>query len=287
MERYRVQPGSHADLSQHDPNDKGTFAGGKKAGRKSLLTLNERLEVLQELLYAEHKHKVLVILQALDAAGKDGTVRHVFEGVNPQGVNVASFKKPTSNELDHDYLWRTTQRLPERGRIGIFNRSYYEEVLVVRVHPDILGYQKLPEPVDLDKIWKARFESIRNHEEHLARNGIVVLKFWLNVSKDEQKERFLARIEDPEKHWKFSAGDVKERGFWDKYMGAYEEAINATSRPWAPWYAIPADDKPYMRTQVANILADNLKKLDLRYPKVGADTKSMFAEMKATLEKEE
>jgi PPK2 family polyphosphate:nucleotide phosphotransferase len=261
-------------------------APGKKGAKRQLKSLVRELYELQRVLYAHDKYALLCIFQAMDAAGKDGTIRAVTTGINPAGFQVHSFKQPSKEELDHDYLWRTTQRLPERGRIGIFNRSYYEEVLVVRVHPDIIGYQKLPEPVDLDRIWNTRFESIRNHEEHLARNGIVVLKFWLNVSKDEQKQRFLARIEDPEKHWKFSAGDVKERGFWDNYMGAYEEAINATSRPWAPWYAIPADDKPYMRTQVANILADNLKKLDLRYPEVGADTKSMFSEMRAALENE-
>jgi len=200
---------------------------------------------------------------------------------------VHSFKQPSKEELDHDFLWRTSSRLPERGRIGIFNRSYYEEVLVVRVHPEILNYQKLPGINDIDNIWDKRLESIKAHEEHLARNGVVILKFWLNVSRDEQKDRFLARIDDPEKHWKFSSGDVEERKYWDQYMAAYEAAINATSCSWAPWYAIPADSKPFMRLQVASILADKMKKLDLKYPEVSPDTKSMFSEMRATLESDE
>jgi len=260
---------------------------GKKAIGKKLKSIVAELYDLQKVLYAHDKYAVLCIFQAMDAAGKDGTIRAVTTGINPAGFQVHSFKQPSSEELDHDFLWRTTSRLPERGRIGIFNRSYYEEVLVVRVHPKILGYQKLPDPIDMQKMWLKRYESIEAHEKHLARNGIVVLKFWLNVSKEEQKQRFLARIEDPEKHWKFSSGDVEERGYWDQYMEAYEAALNATSRSWAPWYAIPADDKPYMRLQVANILAYNLKQLDLSYPNVSSETKSMFAEMRASLEKDE
>jgi PPK2 family polyphosphate:nucleotide phosphotransferase len=193
---------------------------------------------------------------------------------------------PSSEELDHDFLWRTTKRLPERGRIGVFNRSYYEEVLVVRVHPNFLQGQKLPDTVDQDHIWEKRYQSIRAHEEHLTHNGVVILKFWLNVSKGEQKNRFIARLDEPEKNWKFSAGDVKERGYWDQYMAAYEEALNATSRPWAPWYAIPADSKPYMRLQVAQILVDRLTSLDLKYPSVDEETMARFQEMREILESE-
>jgi PPK2 family polyphosphate:nucleotide phosphotransferase len=258
-------------------------APDKKQSKKLLESLVDELYDLQKMLYAHDKYAVLCIFQAMDAAGKDGTIRAVTTGINPAGFQVHSFKQPSKEELDHDFLWRTSSRLPERGRIGIFNRSYYEEVLVVRVHPEILGYQKLPVEVDLDAIWKPRFQSIQDHEKHLAQNGILVLKFWLNVSKEEQKQRFLARLDDPEKHWKFSTGDVEERAYWDQYMQAYEEAINATSRPWAPWYAIPADSKPYMRLQVAKILAENIKRLKIKYPTVSPETKEMFAEMRAIL----
>jgi len=259
----------------------------KKESKKQLKSLVDELYELQRVLYAHDQYAVLCIFQAMDAAGKDGTIRAVTTGINPAGFQVHSFKQPSKEELDHDFLWRTSSRLPERGRIGIFNRSYYEEVLVVRVHPEILNYQKLPGINDIDNIWDKRLESIKAHEEHLARNGVVILKFWLNVSRDEQKDRFLARIDDPEKHWKFSSGDVEERKYWDQYMAAYEAAINATSCSWAPWYAIPADSKPFMRLQVASILADKMKKLDLKYPEVSPDTKSMFSEMRATLESDE
>jgi PPK2 family polyphosphate:nucleotide phosphotransferase len=207
-------------------------------------TAAEHLNTLQRVLAAGDRHSVLLVFQAMDAAGKDSTIRSVMQGIDPSGCQVFSFKKPSSLELDHDFLWRTTCRLPERGRIGIFNRSQYEEVLVVRVHPKILTYQKLPGEVNLDTIWDERLLSIRQQEEHLARNGTVILKFWLNVSKDEQKKRFLARLDDAAKNWKFEPGDVVERRHWDEYMLAYQDALNATSRPWAPWYAIPADDKP-------------------------------------------
>jgi PPK2 family polyphosphate:nucleotide phosphotransferase len=261
-------------------------APDKKQAKKLLKSLVDELYELQRILYAHDKYAVLCIFQAMDAAGKDGTIRAVSTGINPAGFQVHSFKQPSKEELDHDFLWRTTGRLPERGRIGIFNRSYYEEVLVVRVHPKILGYQKLPDSINVNEIWETRYQSIRNHEKHLADNGILVLKFWLNISKDEQKQRFLARLDDPEKHWKFSAGDVEEREYWDKYMEAYEKAINATSRPWAPWYAIPADDKPYMRLQVASILADNIKRLEIKYPTVSSETREIFSEMRTALENE-
>jgi PPK2 family polyphosphate:nucleotide phosphotransferase len=207
--------------------------------------------------------------------------------VDPSGCQVFSFKKPSSLELDHDFLWRTTCRLPERGRIGIFNRSQYEEVLVVRVHPNILSYQKLPGEINMDTIWDDRLTSIRQQEEHLARNGTVILKFWLNVSRDEQKRRFLSRLDDPEKNWKFEPNDVRERRHWDAYMHAYEDALNATSRPWAPWYAIPADDKPYMRARVADVIIDALQSIGLQYPEPSADVRAEFAEARSELSGEE
>jgi PPK2 family polyphosphate:nucleotide phosphotransferase len=260
---------------------------GKKDLKKALKPLVRELYELQKMLYADDKYAILCIFQALDAAGKDGTIRAVMTGVNPAGFQVSSFKAPSKEELDHDFLWRTTMRLPERGRIGIFNRSYYEEVLVVRVHPSFLDGQKLPGKIDLEKIWEDRYRSIVDHEKHLSQNGIVIMKFWLNVSKKEQKQRFIARLDDPEKHWKFSVGDVEERGYWDQYMTAYEEVLNATSRPWAPWYAIPADSKPYMRLQVAQIIINTLRGLKLQFPTVDTETKSRFEEMRSILEGEE
>jgi len=238
------------------------------------------------MLYARDEDAVLLVFQAMDAAGKDGTIRAVLDGVNPAGCQVSSFKQPSAEELDHDFLWRTTKRLPERGRIGVFNRSYYEEVLVVRVHPGYLDAQRLPGGIDLSTIWEERFESIREHEKHLARNGMRILKFWLNVSREEQRRRFLSRLDEPEKNWKFSAGDVKERGHWDAYMQAYEAALAATSRPWAPWYAIPADDKPFMRLAVAEIIVKTLRSLDLAWPEVDDDAQAGFAAMRAQLEGE-
>ena len=241
------------------------------------------LNQLQRVLAAGDKHAVLLVFQAMDAAGKDSTIRAVMQGVDPSGCQVFSFKKPSSLELDHDFLWRTTCRLPERGRIGIFNRSQYEEVLVVRVHPKILGYQKLPDPIDYDTVWDDRLRSILEQEEHLARNGTVILKFWLNVSKDEQKRRFLSRLDEPSKNWKFEPGDVVERRYWDNYMHAYEDALNATSRPWAPWFSIPADDKPYMQARVAEIIIDALQSIGLRYPEPTDEDRAEFAEARKEL----
>ena len=244
----------------------------------------EQLNMLQRVLAAGDRHAVLLVFQAMDAAGKDSTIRSVMQGVDPSGCQVFSFKKPSSLELDHDFLWRTTCRLPERGRIGIFNRSQYEEVLVVRVHPEILGYQKLPGDLNLETIWDDRLTSIQQQEEHLARNGTVILKFWLNVSRDEQKRRFLARLDNADKNWKFEPRDVVERRHWDAYMDAYEEALNTTSRPWAPWYAIPADNKPYMRGCVADIIISTLRSIGLRYPEPTARDREAFAEARAELE---
>jgi len=249
----------------------GTRHKGKHRRRRT-----EDLNKLQRVLAAGDKHAILLVFQAMDAAGKDSTIRSVMQGVDPSGCQVFSFKKPSSLELDHDFLWRTTCRLPERGRIGIFNRSQYEEILVVRVHPTILGYQKLPGEINMETIWDERLTSIRQQEGHLARNGTVILKFWLNVSKDEQKRRFLSRLDEAEKNWKFEPNDVKERRHWDDYMRAYEAALNATSRPWAPWYAIPADDKPYMRARVADIIIETLQSIGLRYPEPSAEDRAEF-----------
>lgn len=256
-----------------------------KRYKKRLAKLVDEIDDLQRRLYASDQHSVLLVFQAMDAAGKDSTIRAVMSGVNPAGCQVFSFKQPSAEELDHDFLWRTARSLPQRGRIGVFNRSYYEEVLVVRVHPEYLGSQKLPFQVELDELWQQRYESIRDHEKHLARNGTVVLKFWLNVSRDEQRRRFLARLDEPEKNWKFSVGDVREATRWNDYMNAYESALNATSRPWAPWYAIPADDKPYARLQVAEIIIESLKRLDLRYPAVSKKYLEEIGEMRKQLEK--
>ena len=222
---------------------------------------------LQKKLYADDRYSVLFVFQAMDAGGKDSTIRSVFTGVNPAGFQVSSFKAPSSEELDHDFLWRIARRLPERGRIGVFNRSHYEEVLVVRVHPEFLEGQRLPS-YDLDTIWAERFESIRTFEKHLADNGTIIVKFFLNVSLEEQRNRFLRRIDQPSKNWKFNEGDVRERQRWPDYMRAFEDALNQTSRPWAPWYAIPADSKPFMRLQVARIVQDTLESLGVDFPKI-------------------
>lgn len=246
----------------------------------------ETLDGLQKILYAHDRHSLLLIFQAMDAAGKDSTIRAVLTGVNPAGCEVHAFKRPTAQELDHDFLWRSSRLLPERGRIGVFNRSYYEEVLVVKVHPELLGSQRLHPDRHPKKFWKQRYQSIRDHERHLARNGTVILKFWLNVSKEEQRSRFLARLNEPEKNWKFEAGDVDERGHWDDYMAAYQDALNETSREDAPWYAIPADSKPFMRATVADIVVRRLQQLDLCYPEPSEADKAQFAALRQKLEAE-
>ena len=246
--------------------------------------LTEHLKQLQRVLAAGDRHAVLLVFQAMDAAGKDSTIRAVMQGVDPSGCQVYSFKRPSSLDLDHDFLWRTTRCLPERGRIGIFNRSHYEEVLVVRVHPQILASQKLPGELNLETIWDERLTSIREQEEHLARNGTVIIKFWLNVSKEEQKRRFLARLDNPNKIWKFEPRDVVERRYWDDYMAAYEHMLNATSRPWAPWYAIPADDKRYMRARVAETIIETLQSIGLKYPEPTAEERRQFEEARQELE---
>ncbi len=254
--------------------------------KKELSKYSEKMDELQRKFYAHDEHSLLLVFQAMDAAGKDGTIRAVMSGVNPAGCQVFSFKQPSSLELDHDFLWRSARRLPERGRIGIFNRSYYEEVLVVKVHPEYLAGQKLPDCIEPETIWQQRYESICDHEKYLARNGTIVLKFWLNVSKDEQKKRFLSRLDQPEKNWKFSSSDIKERGYWDQYMEAYEELLNKTSKPWAPWHAIPADNKKFMRAQVAKIITETLESLKIDYPKISDKEKQKFGEMRKQLEDE-
>ena len=253
--------------------------------KKRLAKANRQLSELQKVLYAHDRFAVLLVFQALDAAGKDSTIRSVLSGVNPAGCQVYSFKRPSSEELDHDFLWRSSVRLPERGRIGVFNRSYYEEVLVVKVHEKLLDHQKLP-PRNPDELWDERYHSIRELERHLARNGTVVLKFFLNVSKEEQRRRFLARLDQPDKNWKFELGDVKEHGHFDEYRVAYEQALNATSRPWAPWYTIPADDKPFMRVVVADLIAEALESLPLEFPSLSPDETARLGEMRAVLEAE-
>lgn len=262
-------------------------APDKAACKQRLAELVAEMAELQDVLYAHDHRALLVVFQAMDAAGKDSTIRAVFSGVDPAGCHVTSLKSPTATELEHDFLWRTTLALPERGRIGVFNRSHYEEVLAVRVHPEYLDNQRLHGlPGKLDSLWEQRYESIREWEKHLARNGTVVLKFWLNVGKDEQRDRFLARIDEPEKHWKFNSADIDERGHWRDYMQAYEDALNATSRPHAPWYAIPADSKSYMRMTVAEIIVATLKKMQLSYPVLADEEKARFAEMKQRLKSE-
>jgi PPK2 family polyphosphate:nucleotide phosphotransferase len=268
LKHLLVEPGRTISLRKDfDPEYTGGFRD--KEGASAELKLNvERLAVEQDVLYAGDTYALLIVFQALDAAGKDGTIKHVMSGINPQGCEVFSFKAPSPEELNHDYLWRSATRLPPRGRIGIFNRSYYEEVLVVRVHPDLLAEQHLPAQGKNGSIWKHRFEEINCFERYLVRNGIIVLKFFLNVSKSEQKSRFLKRIEQKEKNWKFSASDIRERRYWDDYMAAYEEMFNHTSTEWAPWFIIPADRKWFTRLCVSGIIVATLKSLNLKYPKV-------------------
>lgn len=258
----------------------------KDENKKQLKKQIGQLRELQQQLYAHDRMALLLVFQAMDAAGKDGTIRAVMTGVNPAGCQVYSFKAPSSEELDHDFLWRNYRALPERGRIGIFNRSHYEEVLVVRVHPEFLEKQMLPEPIEPEALWPTRYKAIRAAERHWFQSGTAVLKFWLNVSKDEQRRRFLDRIDQPEANWKFSARDVEERKHWDKYMAAYQDALRETSRPWAPWYAVPADDKAYMRRVVADIVVQTLKRMGLKYPSVSAAARAELLARRAELEQD-
>jgi PPK2 family polyphosphate:nucleotide phosphotransferase len=281
LKRYRVEDGDKFRLADHDPADTAGLTLDKTEARAALSDGIQRLAEMQERLYAENRSSVLAVFQAMDAAGKDGAIKHVMSGVNPQGCQVHSFKAPSTEELDHDFLWRIAKAVPERGRIGIFNRSHYEEVLVVRVHPEFLEKQHLPKSATKD-IWDQRFKSIRAFERHLVHNGTTVLKFFLHVSKEEQRKRFLARLDEPAKRWKFSMGDVAERKLWDKYMHAYEETIRHTSRPEAPWYVVPADNKWFARLVIAAAMVEVLEGLDPQYPKVeGAVLKELSSVRKA------
>jgi len=282
---FRVTDRKKFRLKHFDPGDTlGFKSEDKPKAQEALKNGIELLAELQDKLYAQDRWAVLLIFQAMDAAGKDGAIKHVMSGINPQGCQVFSFKAPTSEDLDHDFMWRCMKRLPERGRIGIFNRSYYEETLVVRVHKEILNRQKLPEKLITKHIWDERFQDIRNFEKYLTRNGVLVRKFFLNVSKQEQKKRFLERIDNSDKNWKFSSADTQERGYWDDYMKAYEEMIRNTATKDSPWYVVPADNKWFTRLVVAAAVIDNLASLDLHYPEVGEEKLKELAEAKKALE---
>ncbi len=286
--KFRIKDGKDFKLKDFDPKeDAGLGPEDKPLAKQTLQMGVEALSALQEVLYAQDKWAILLIFQAMDAAGKDGAIRHVMSGVNPQGCQVSSFKAPSAEELDHDYLWRCTKNLPERGRIGIFNRSYYEEVLAVRVHEQFLDAQKIPKELITKDIWDERLKDIKNFESYLHRNGIVVCKFFLNLSRKEQKKRFLDRINDPDKHWKFSASDAKERKFWNEYMDAYEELIRHTSTKESPWYVVPADNKAFSRVVVASAIINMLDSLDLKFPKVSREKLAELEAVKKELMAEE
>ncbi len=290
MSSHRIKPlvitdGRHFRLRDVDPRDTGNLSLSKEEAAAFLSKKVSQLCVLQEKLYADDRWGVLLIFQAMDAAGKDGVIKHVLSGVNPQGCEVYSFKVPSAEELDHDFLWRTTRCLPERGRIGVFNRSYYEEVLVVRVHPEFLANQRLPAVTK--KIWQERFEAINASEQHLAQSGYVVRKFFLHVSKEEQRQRFLKRLDEPDKRWKFSLNDVKERERWGDYMRAYEDMVRHTSSPHAPWVVVPADRKWYARAVVATAIVEALESLDLAFPQIDAGKRRELARARAELEAEQ
>jgi PPK2 family polyphosphate:nucleotide phosphotransferase len=281
--RYRIDDPERFRLADFDCADCGGLDLDKSETKAMLAQDVKTLGELQERLYAHDRWAVLVVLQGMDTAGKDGVIKHVLEAVNPQGCSVHPFKAPSEEELDHDFLWRAAMRIPERGRIAIFNRSHYEEVIVVRVHPEFLDRQKLPDPLRGKELWKHRFKSIRSFERHLARSGTLVLKFFLHVSKEEQRRRLLARIDEPAKRWKFSNGDIAERQRWNDYMAAYQDAIRATSRPYAPWYVVPADRKPFARLVVARAMVDALTRLDLRFPSVDAAALKQMEGIRKTL----
>jgi PPK2 family polyphosphate:nucleotide phosphotransferase len=290
IDQVRVPHGRSIHLKDYDPGWTGDPARPKAERKRlaeELLTQDvTALAEAQDRLYADDRWSILIILQAMDAAGKDSTIKHVMSGVNPQGCEVTSFKHPSAEELDHNFLWRYARRAPERGRIGIFNRSYYEEVLVVRVHPEVAQAQRIPGVRIDDDFWADRYADINTFERHLTRNGTVILKFFLHLSKDEQRKRFLKRLKDPRKHWKFSAADLAERGFWDDYMKAYEDAISATSTKWAPWHIIPADHKWVSRAFVARIVTRAVESLDVRYPEVTDEQRAVIEEARKQLEAE-
>lgn len=290
LDQFRVEPGKTFKLQDHDPAWNGSKKVSKeKRKEKAQELLSEdvsELAAAQELLYAADTWSVLLIFQAMDAAGKDSTIKHVMRGINPQGCQVYSFKHPSHEELDHNFLWRCMKALPERGRIGIFNRSYYEEVLIVRVHPELIDAQRLPYDKVNEDFWRARYDDINAFEKHLARNGTAIVKFFLNVSREEQKQRFLDRLNEPDKHWKFNPKDLEERGYWDDYLAAYEDMLQATSTPWAPWYVVPADYKWVTRAVVARIVVEKIKSLKLQYPPVTKEQKAAIEEARKELERE-
>jgi PPK2 family polyphosphate:nucleotide phosphotransferase len=290
VDQWKVPPGASIRLKDYDPawsGDPNLPKPERKRFAEEVLTQDvAALAEAQDRLYAADQWSILIILQAMDAAGKDSTIKHVMSGVNPQGCQVFSFKHPSAEELDHNFLWRYARAVPERGRIGIFNRSYYEEVLVVRVHPALVKAERIPNAKIDGDFWSDRYADINAFERHLTRNGTVVLKFFLHLSKDEQRKRFLKRLKDPKKHWKFAPGDLAERAFWDDYMQAFEEAINCTSTKWAPWYVIPADHKWVSRALVSQIVINTLESLDLRYPEVTKEQRAIIAEAKKQLEAE-
>lgn len=286
IERFRVRKGDGFKLADYDPGDTCVLDIDKKDGKEILEAGVKRLSKLQERLYAEERWAILMILQGIDTSGKDGVIKHVLSGINPQGCEVTSFKQPSQLELAHDFLWRTTVALPARGRIGIFNRSYYEETVVVRVHPELLEKQNLPPKLVTDDIWKQRYEDINNFELHLARNGTVPFKFFLNISKEEQLERLLARADDPDKRWKFSLYDVEERKLWDKFVAAYEDTIRHTATEHAPWYVVPADHKWFSRLLVAAVLVERLEALDLQFPKFDEASIEALKKAQAALREE-
>jgi PPK2 family polyphosphate:nucleotide phosphotransferase len=284
-DHFIVPPGKRIRLEDYDPGYTSHFESEDEASAKLSKDVG-KLAKYQDMLYAQNRYALLVILQGMDTAGKDGTIRHVMSGVDPQGTQVYSFKAPSAEELNHDFLWRCAKVLPERGRVCIFNRSYYEEVLAVRVHPELLKAQRLPPEADGKRIWKHRFEDINHFERYLLRNGTVILKFFLHLSKPEQRRRLLARIDTPEKNWKFSLSDVKERGYWDDYTKAYEDALNNTSTEWAPWYIVPADHKWFTRTVVADVIVARLKSLKLSYPEISAADRQQLLKAKKLLQAE-
>jgi PPK2 family polyphosphate:nucleotide phosphotransferase len=290
VDAIRVEPGKKWRLKDHDPS----WAGNKEVPKKDRKQfaeerLTEDLTALaqsQEKLYAANTYAILLIFQAMDAAGKDSTIKHVMTGVNPQGCEVSSFKHPSAQELKHNFMWRYTRALPERGRIGIFNRSYYEEVLVVKVHPELVVAEGIPDGKGNGKFWQGRYDDINTFERHLTRNGTIILKFFLNISKDEQRRRFLERLQDPAKHWKFSDSDMAERAHWDDYMQAYEECLTATSTEWAPWHVVPANYKWVSRAMVAHIVASTIEGLDLKFPEVNKEKRKQIEEARKKLESE-
>lgn len=284
INKFLVKPNSRINLSKFDTSFTGNYES-KKHAKNDLKKNIKRMQKLQNVFYAMDKYSMLIIFQAMDAAGKDSTIKHVMSGLNPQGTQVFSFKQPSNEDLDHDYLWRINKALPERGRIGIFNRSHYEEVLIVRVH-DLIKTEKIPSKFLTKNIWKSRFEQINNFEKYLHENGTVIIKFFLHVSKEEQKQRFLDRINDPSKNWKFSSSDLKEREFWNEYTKAYQETISATSKDYSPWYIIPADKKWFMRLVVSEVIIQTMEKLRLKYPALPKDQQDQLNNYKKILEKE-